>query len=364
LTPTWLGCNGSFSATRFLPWKPGFSFSRKNPVSKAETGLKPMRILITGITGFVGGHLAEALLARGGNEVMGVSRHGQWAPAWQHLGNRVRLSTCELCRAEAVEKLVNETQPEQVYHLAGYAHAGRSFAEADAAWAGNLGATQNLYEALDRSDLRPRILYVSSALVYGEPESAEQALDENAPFHPVSPYAQSKAEAERLSGQYCGEKNFDIVRVRPFNHIGPQQSPDFAVPNFARQIAAIEQGKQEPVLETGNLSARRDFTDVRDMVQAYILLLERGRRGEAYNAGSGTAHSMQEVLDQILALSPAAIKVRTRADLMRQKEVSSIVADAAKLRRETNWRPRFTLVQTLTDVLNSWRRIAAGDRPS
>jgi GDP-4-dehydro-6-deoxy-D-mannose reductase len=315
-----------------------------------------MRILITGITGFVGGHLADALLQRGGHEVIGVSRHAQWPQAWQQLAERVPVYSCNLCWPELIQTVLQDLRPDQIYHLAGYAHAGRSVKEPEAAWAGNFTITRNLYEALERTDLRPRILFVSSALVYGEPSTPEHALDEQAPFHPVTPYAESKAQADLLSEQYARERGFPIVRVRPFNHIGPQQSPEFAVANFARQIAAIEQGGQEPVLETGNLSPRRDLTDVRDMVQAYILLMERGRSGEAYNAGLGTAYSMQEVLDQLLTLSSARIEIRPRSDLVRSAEVNCILADARKLRRETDWQPRFTLAETLRDTLEFWRR--------
>src|SRR5262249_23646066 len=147
----------------------------------------------------------------------------------------------------------------------------------------------------------------------------------------------------------------DIVRVRPFNHIGPRQSAHFAVASFARQIAAIERGRQPPVLETGNLTPRRDLTDVREVVAAYLLLRAKGRTGEAYNVGSGTTHAMQEVLDRLRALSRVPIEVRQRPDLVRATETKAVRADATRLRQQTGWAPRYTLDQTLADTLAYWR---------
>lgn len=319
-----------------------------------------MRILVTGITGFVGGHLAEGLLARDGVELFGVSRRGDWPAEWRHLSGRVGLSACDLCDLAEVASVLTETRPEQVYHLAGYAHVGQSFREADAAWAGNLTATRSLYEAVVRWGGRPRILYVGSGMIYGDAEAAEQAHHEDAPLRPTSPYAASKAAADLASYQYTRAPGLDIVRARPFNHIGPRQSPQFAVAHFAKQIAAIEQGRQPPVLETGNLTPRRDLTDVRDVVQAYLLLMERGRTGVAYNIGTGTTHAMQEVLDRLLAQSRRPVEVRQQASLVRATETRAVRADATRLWNETGWTPRFTLDQTLADILAYWRQSPPG----
>jgi GDP-4-dehydro-6-deoxy-D-mannose reductase len=315
-----------------------------------------MRILITGVTGFAGGHLAEALLARGKVELFGTGRRPGWGDEWRHLAGRVVQRPCDLCDGLALEALLRDVQPEQIYHLAGYADVGRSFREADAAWAGNLAATRSLYDAVGRWGGRPRILYVGSGLVYGEPETADQVYDERCLLRPVSPYAASKAASDLASFQYGRAPGLEIVRVRPFNHIGPRQSPRYAVAHFAQQIAAIERGRRPPALDTGNLSPLRDLTDVRDIVQAYILLMERGRAGEAYNAGSGVVHSMQAILDRLLALAEVRVEVHQRKELVRGTEVSAVRCDAGKLRRETGWTPRIPLDQTLADVLAYWRR--------
>jgi GDP-4-dehydro-6-deoxy-D-mannose reductase len=314
-----------------------------------------MRILITGITGFAGGHLTEALLARGHSDLHGLSRTGQWPVEWQHLSGKVQLCVCDLASSTDLHSLLERIQPEWIFHLAGYAHAGHSFVEADAAWRGNLQATRNLYDGVSAWGGRPRILYVSSGLIYGQSASPGAACSEAQPLLPVSPYAASKAAADLAGYQYSRFPGLDIVRVRPFNHIGPGQQPIYAIPRFASQIAAIERGRQAPVVETGDLNSFRDLSDVRDIAQAYILLLEKGKTGEVYNAGSGTAYRMQEVLDKLLALSMVKVEVRRKAQDTRPVEVGVARADYSKLQRETGWQPRFTLDQTLADTLEYWR---------
>jgi GDP-4-dehydro-6-deoxy-D-mannose reductase len=315
-----------------------------------------MRILLTGVTGFAGGHLAEALLRLEYHELFAISRGGKWPPEWQHLAGRVDLRACDLTEAEPLRAALRTIRPDEVYHLAGYASTGRSFQEVEAAWEGNLTATRRLYEAVCGWGGRPRILYVGSGLIYGDAERPDQAQDERCPIRPASPYAASKAAADLASYQYTRSPGLEIVRVRPFNHIGPRQSPRFALAHFAQQIAAIERGQAPPVLKTGNLSPLRDLTDVRDMVQAYILLMRHGQAGEAYNAGSGMAHAMQAVLDRLLAQTDIPIEVQPQNELRRGTETAAMLCDARKLRRQTGWLPRYALDQTLADILSYWRQ--------
>ncbi|HWG47651.1 MAG TPA: GDP-mannose 4,6-dehydratase [Gemmataceae bacterium] len=314
-----------------------------------------MRNLVTGATGFAGGHLVEVLLSRGNERIVGVARQAVWPEAWGHLTGRVELRPCNVGEPTAVEAILRDVQPERIYHLAGYPHVGRSFQEVEEAWQGNLKATRCLYDGVTRWGGRPRILYVGSGLVYGESETTSLSCDEQYVLHPDNPYAASKAAADLMSYQYTRHPGLDIVRVRPFTHIGPHQSPQFAVSSFARQLAAIERGQQKPVLETGNLQARRDLSDVRDVVAAYVLLLERGRSGEVYNVGSGQTFTMQTVLDRLIALSGVTVEVRQKASLLRATDVAVIRANTDKLRQETGWSPRFTLDQTLADTLAYWR---------
>lgn len=317
-----------------------------------------MRVLLTGVTGFAGSHLAEALLARPGIQLFGSGRKAQFPDHLAHLTGSVSLHSCDLTLPSQVEELLRCSQPDQIYHLAGYANPGRSYHEVAQAWAGNLSATLGLYEGIRSWGGNPRILFVGTGLIYGPADNPERGVSEDGPLQPATPYAASKVAADLASYQYTRFPGLDIVRVRPFNHIGPRQSSQYAVAHFARQIAAIERNEQSPVLETGDLSSVRDLTDVRDMVQAYLLLMERGGSGEAYNASSGERHPMELVLRQLLALTHIRIEIRQKPDATRSGEAASVHGDSAKLRRETGWTPRFSLRQTLEDTLNYWR--AAG----
>jgi len=315
-----------------------------------------MNVLITGITGFVGGHLVEALVARGGHAPAGISRGAAWPPRLAHLAGSPALYVADLTDGPRVEEVVRAARPDWVVHLAGYANTGASFRDPDRCWRDNLVATRTLYDAVARTDVRPRILYVSTGLIYGDPDEPDRACDERTTLKPASPYAASKAAADILSYQYTRHPGLDIVRVRLFNQIGPRQSADYAVANFARQIAAIEAGRQPPVIETGDLSARRDITDVRDMVAAFPLLLEQGRTGEAYNAGRGETYRIQDVLDRLLGLSRVRVEVRPKVEPGRRADTAVTRADTRKLRETTGWEPRLPLDQTLTDILDDWRR--------
>jgi GDP-4-dehydro-6-deoxy-D-mannose reductase len=319
-----------------------------------------MAILVTGATGFVGGHLTE-LLTRRKATVVALSRSAIWPRPWARLTRSVPVVSCDLGDGRRVEAVLRDVQPEAIYHLAGYASPGRSFAEPDAAWAGNLTATRSLYDAVIRWGGRPRILFVGTAQVYGEGDKTGMALNEDAPLRPSSPYAASKAAADLASYQYGRSSGLDVVRVRPFNHIGPGQSADYAIPNFARQIAAIARGKRPALLETGNLDSRRDLTDVRDVVEAYALLMERGRSGEAYNVATGQSWTMREVLDRLLALAGLAVEIRRRADLVRTVDPPAPVLNVGKLQRDTGWRPRHALDETLADVLDYWKQESSGE---
>jgi GDP-4-dehydro-6-deoxy-D-mannose reductase len=314
-----------------------------------------MRILITGITGFVGGHLVEALV-REKHDLFGYSRQSAWPDPLAHLAAHAELIPGEVADTERVEAVVRRTRPDWLMHLAGYANPGRSYLEAERCWHDNLTATQSLYNAVARSGLRPRILYVSSGLIYGEPDEVDGACHEQTTLKPATPYAVSKAASDLLSYQYTRNPGLDIVRIRLFNQIGPRQSADYAAANFARQIAAAEAGRQAPVIDTGDLTARRDITDVRDMVAAFPLLLQTGKTGEAYNAGRGQTYRIQDLLDQLIALARVKLEIRQRIEPGRKADTTVTRADASKLQRTTGWAPRIPLQQTLADILDDWRK--------
>jgi GDP-4-dehydro-6-deoxy-D-mannose reductase len=317
-----------------------------------------MRILITGITGFVGGHLVEHLVAAGGHALFGVSRRGQWPESLAHLAPHAKLSALDLRDRPRVEEAIRDARPDWVVHLAGYANTGGSFRDPERAWGENLTVTRVLYEALAASGLKPRTLFVSTGLIYGEPDRADEACDEFTTLKPASPYAASKAAADLVSYQYSRSHGLDVVRVRLFNQIGPRQSADFAVPNFARQIAAAEAGKQAPVVETGDLSARRDITDVRDIVATFPLLLEKGASGEAYNAARGDSYRIQDLLDRLVSMARIPIQVNVKVEPGRKADTAVTRADVRKLRAATGWQPRIPLDQSLADILDYWRAVA------
>jgi GDP-4-dehydro-6-deoxy-D-mannose reductase len=313
-------------------------------------GGDPVRCLITGATGFVGRHLADALAAAG-HDVIGLAKSG--GP--QDGSVPFPLYSIDLLDTAATEQALRTVDPEWVFHLAGFADTRESFEKPADAWTGNLTATQSLYTAVHRAKSRARILYVSSGLVYGDTGQDESGFSEDAPLRPDSPYAASKAAADLLSYQQTRHPGLDIVRVRPFNHIGPGQSKNYAVANFARQIAEAESGKGPPVVQTGNLTAERDFTDVRDIARAYIRLLEVGRAGEVYNVGSGRTHRMRDILGRLITLALVPVTVEEKLDAARANDTTIVRADTRKLRAATGWEPRYSLEQTLTDVLDDWR---------
>jgi GDP-4-dehydro-6-deoxy-D-mannose reductase len=255
-----------------------------------------------------------------------------------------------------MDAVLREVRPEWVFHLAGYANPGKSYQEQDQCWNDNLVATRMLYDAIARSESRPRILYISSGLIYGEPDDGDDACHERTLLKPATPYAVSKAAADLMSYQYTRNPGLDIVRIRLFNQIGPRQSPSYAAANFARQIAAAEAGVQPPVIETGDLSAHRDLTDVRDMVAAFPLLLQTAKTSEVYNAGRGQPFRIQDVLDMLIGMSRVKVEVRQRTEAGRKADTVITRADYSKLRKATGWAPKIPLEQTLSDILEDWRR--------
>ena len=313
-----------------------------------------MRILVTGATGFAGGWLVEALLARGGAEVFGLSRRARGRPngcTWPR-GRSCGPATCATAapwRRPCAKSILSRSiiSPDTP------TSAGRSTSRTPHGPA--TSRPRACCTRRRRAGGWPRILFVGSGLVYGPADGPDPSRDETQTLRPDSPYASSKAASDLLSYQTSVHPGLDVVRVRPFNHIGPRQSAQFAVANFARQIAAVERGEGPPVLETGNLGPSRDLTDVRDTVAAYLLLMDRGRTGEAYNVGSGQSATMRAVLDRLVALAGVTVEVRQRAELVRAVDPAAARVDASKLRRETGWTPQFSLDQTLQDTLDYWR---------
>jgi GDP-4-dehydro-6-deoxy-D-mannose reductase len=268
----------------------------------------------------------------------------------------VRCHPLDLLRRKAVDELMRAVKPQWIFHLAAAASPAKSWEDPAGTLRTNLGCQANVLAAAVDLKLRPQVLVVGSGDEYGDqPDGGERALDEDAPLRPLTPYAVSKVGQDVLGLQYFLSHQLPVVRVRPFNHTGPRQAPSFAIPSFARQVARIERGRQPPRLKVGNLDARRDFTDVRDMVRAYRLAIERGQPGDVYNLGSGRAPSLREVVAKLLPLSPVPITVEVDPALTHKVEVKTYRCDGSRFRQVTGWQPTIPLEQTLLDTLDYWR---------
>lgn len=312
-----------------------------------------MRALITGITGFAGGHLAQTLLDRG-DEVFGMARDA--GQGLSHLSQEIKPAIIDMRDPVAVDSLIRETQPEAIYHLAGQAFVPLAWADPWMTLENNIRPQLNILEAMVKQKSQARLLIVASNEVYGRVRPDELPVNEDTPLRPNNPYGVSKVAQDILGLQYFLSHGVDVLRVRAFNHIGPRQSPVFVAASFAKQIAEIEAGLIiEPVLHVGNLEAKRDFTDVRDVMRAYALLVQHGTPGEAYNVGTGEAHSIQSLLDILLSYTTADIKVEPDPARMRPSDVPIIYADNSKLRTKTGWTPTCKFEDSLRQVLAYWR---------
>jgi len=268
---------------------------------------------------------------------------------------RLRLRYADLRDPENVQALVGEVQPDYIFHLAAQSFVPTSFADPWDTLENNIRAELNLLEAVRRSGRTVGFLVIGSNEEYGAPEPEELPQTEENPLRPNNPYAVSKVAQDFLGLQYHLAYGLPVVRVRPFNHTGPGQSPRFVVPAFASQIARIEAGLQEPVMKVGNLDAARDFTDVRDIVRAYYLAATRGEPGEVYNLASGRPQSVRGLLEILLSYARVEIKVERDPDRYRPVDVPVVYGSAEKFHRLTGWAPQIPFEQTLRDVLEYWR---------
>jgi GDP-4-dehydro-6-deoxy-D-mannose reductase len=314
-----------------------------------------LKVLVTGAGGFVGRHLLANLHT---NPDMAL--HGTLIGEFERQPALVELCPAlyvlDLRDPVAVRDLLATIQPDQIYHLAGQAYVPRSFEDPWDTIETNIRGTLNLLESLHELKLSCRILIVGSAEVYGSVQPGQLPLNENTPFAPSSPYSVSKVAQDMLALQYTLAYKIFTVRVRPFNHIGPGQNERFSVSDWAKQIVGAELGQREAVLYVGNLTAARDFTDVRDVVRAYTSLLIHGLPGEVYNVCSGKAHSMQTIMETLISFSNVPIEVRVEADRFRPVEIPIMTGDSSRLRSTTGWQPEISLEQSLHDVLDEWRQ--------
>jgi GDP-4-dehydro-6-deoxy-D-mannose reductase len=313
-----------------------------------------MHALVTGITGFVGGHLAEHLLDQG-DVVTGCSRRGEWPAELEHLRERVELAGCDLSDRPATLRFFERRRFDGVFHLAGMASPRECALHPQHAHRENTEAALHVFEAVRSCAPRPRILLVSSSYVYGQPLPSDLPVSTRCPIRIEQVYAATKWAAELLSEHYGRAYGVESVRVRPFNHTGPRQQPGYIVPDWIKQVAAIESGTLPPVLRVGDLDTRRDYTDVRDVVKAYRLLLLKAPSHTVYNLGSGCTRTGRELLDVLGGLSRVPWQIQTDPGRLRRRQPPEIVADAGPLRELTGWKPEIDLVSTLRDTLDYWR---------
>jgi GDP-4-dehydro-6-deoxy-D-mannose reductase len=303
--------------------------------------------LVTGATGFAGWHLLSSLDQRG--TLVGCCRPGGQPPK---PGGRITWQGVDLTDRDSVISAVAETRPSRIFHIAGAPNVATSWSSAVSHLAVNALGTHHVLEAVRLRGEPCRVLVVSSGQIY---RSSDDPIDENAPLAPSTPYGLSKLAQDQLALNVARDERLDVVVARPFNHIGPGQQPGFAVSSFARQIARIERGLEPPTLRVGNLEARRDITDVRDVVRAYGRIMEGGTSGRAYNVCSGRSWRIRDLLHELLNLSSASIDVEIDAARFRRNDVPIVQGDGSRIRSELDWTPTIRVEQTLRDTLEWWR---------
>lgn len=320
-----------------------------------------MRALITGATGFAGSHLAEYLIAHTDLEVWGTDISSNDRNI-AHIKENLEFVVGDMSEPAVASGILSQAQPDYIFHLAAQAFVPQSWSDPWDTIANNVRAELNILQTLVDSGPSTRVLIAGSADEYGMIRPDELPVTEATPLRPYNPYAVSKVAQDLLGYQYFASHGLPVVRVRPFNHIGPRQSPAFVTSDFAKQIAEIELADREPKLRVGNLDARRDFTDVRDIVQAYHLALERGEPGEVYNLGAERAYSIDQVLDMLLDLSDAQIEVVQDTTRLRPTDVPVVVSDCSKFRQSTGWRATVSMEESLQDILDYWRERVREDQ--
>lgn len=313
-----------------------------------------MRVLITGIAGFVGSYLAEQCLAHG-CEVHGLERPGCKKKHLAAIQNKIRIHEADLNDYAGLRRVLKESQPDRIFHLAAQSFVAVSWKSPSDTLATNIIGQAHLFEALRELGMSPLIHVAGSSEEYGMIRENEVPVTEESPLRPLSPYAVSKVAQDLLGYQYFKSYQMKIIRTRAFNHTGPRRSEVFVISNFSWQIAQIEAGLQEPVLSVGNLDGIRDFTDVRDMARAYWLCLEKCEPGEVYNICSGKGRRLSDILPLLLQKSRAKIEVRKDPARLRPSDLPIVIGNCEKFSQRTGWKPEIPFEKTLNDLLDYWR---------
>ncbi len=318
-----------------------------------------MKVLITGIAGFVGSHFTEYFLTKKNIDIYGIERWKASTENIAHLKDKIKLyDECDINDIVSMRDILEKVKPDFIIHLAAQSFVPTSWTAPAETIKTNVIGEVNLFEALRSLKLNPRIIVAGSSEEYGFVKKSELPIKETHPLRPLSPYAVSKVGQDLLGYQYYKSYGLNVIRTRAFNHSGPRRGEGFACSNFARQIALIEKKKQKPVIHVGNLNAKRDFTDVRDMVKGYWLVMQRGKPGEVYNICSEKAYAIKKVLDILLSFAKVPIKIKQDSSRMRPSDVPVLLGDCTKMKKLTGWKPVIPFKKTMEDLLNYWREKA------
>jgi len=317
-----------------------------------------MKVLITGITGMAGSHMADYLLEHVKDaEVFGTKRWRSQTQNVDHLFGKVQFADCDLTDASACHELLAKLKPDYIFHLAAQSFVPDSWKSPHATIVDNITMQLNLFEAIRHNKLDPMVQVALSSEEYGKVYPDEVPITEKNPLRPLSPYGVSKVAQDMLAYQYHQSHGLRVIRTRTFNHEGPRRGEVFVTSNFAKQVAQIELGVQPPVVKVGNLNAQRDWSDVRDVVRAYWLGVQKCTPGEDYVIASGKARTIQSMLDFLLSLSKKKIEVQIDPERLRPSDVDILHGDSTKFQRATGWKPEIPFEKTMEDLLNYWRQI-------
>ncbi|MCP4403311.1 MAG: GDP-mannose 4,6-dehydratase [bacterium] len=316
-----------------------------------------MNVLITGITGFAGSHLVDYILKEHPDvEIFGTRRWRSRTETISHFQDDIKIVECELRDLTSVFKVIQDIRPDRIFHLAAQSFVPTSWTSPADSLNTNIVGQLNIFEAVRSLDINPWIQIACSSEEYGMVYDDEVPIKETNPLRPLSPYAVSKVGQDMMGYQYSASYGMKVIRTRGFNHTGPRRGDVFVCSDFAKQVVDIEKKKRPPAIKVGNLEAKRDFTDVRDMVKAYWLSLEGNcTPGDVYNIASGTTHTIQSVLDRLLAMTDVNITVEEDPARLRPSDVQILLGDYSKFHAATGWEPTIPFEKTLQDILNYWR---------
>lgn len=316
-----------------------------------------MRVLITGITGFAGSHLVDYILKEHPEvDIFGIRRWRSRTETIRHFQDHIKIVECELRDLTSVFEVIRDIRPDRIFHLAAQSFVPTSWISPADSLNTNIIGQLNVFEAVRSLDIDPWIQIACSSEEYGMVYEDEVPIKETNPLRPLSPYAVSKVGQDMMGYQYYMSYGLKVVRTRGFNHTGPRRADVFVCSDFAKQIVEIEKKRRSPVIKVGNLDAKRDFTDVRDMVKAYWLALEgKCEPGDVYNIASGKTYPIREVLDMLLSMTDARITIEQDPKRLRPSDVPILQGDYSKFHTVTGWKPTIPFEQTLKDILDYWR---------